>query len=122
MMTENSSHNPFRSGMKKPSTECGSYSSISNHVIDDGLLLLSYIRITCQTLFNPCVLVLFTTEMHQVFTNRWSVFHVPDMTVTFKLHPEICRLDTDKGVETDFDEVITDLVETPGTPQSLQRL
>ena len=38
------------------------------------------------------------------------------MTVDFKLHPEFCRRDTDKGVDVDFDKVITDLVKSPGVP------
>jgi hypothetical protein len=57
--------------------------------------------------------------MDQVFTNRWSDFHTPDMTVDFKLHPEFGRHDTDKGTDKDsrkFHEVIKDLVKTPGTP------
>jgi hypothetical protein len=54
--------------------------------------------------------------MHQVFTNRWADFHIPIMIVTFKFHPEFYRLDTDKGDDTDFDKVITDLDKAPGSP------
>ncbi len=38
------------------------------------------------------------------------------MTVAFKLHPEFCQRDTDKGTDVDFDKVITDLAKTPGAP------
>ena len=54
--------------------------------------------------------------MHKVFTNRWAAFHAPVMTVAFKLHPEFCQRDTDKGTDTDFDKVITDLAKAPGAP------
>ena len=54
--------------------------------------------------------------MHKVFTNRWAAFHAPVTTAAFKLHPEFCRRDTDKGSDTDFDKVITDLAKTPGSP------
>ncbi len=54
--------------------------------------------------------------MHKVFTNRWSVFHAPVMTVAFKLHTEFYRRDTDKGADADFDKVITDLDKAPGAP------
>jgi hypothetical protein len=54
--------------------------------------------------------------MHKVFTNRWAAFHAPVMTVAFKLHPEFCRRDTDKGTDVDFDKVITDLDKGPGAP------
>jgi hypothetical protein len=60
--------------------------------------------------------VLFLLSDVQGFHNRWSVFHVPVMTVTFKFHPEFYRRDTDKGDDTDFDKVITDLAKTPGVP------
>ena len=56
--------------------------------------------------------------MHKVFVNRWEVLHTPIMTLDFKLHPEFCRRDKDKGTDTDFDKVITDLVKTPGDPSS----
>jgi hypothetical protein len=42
-------------------------------------------------------------QVYQVFANRWASFHTPVMTVVFKLHPEFCRLDTEKGSVTDFD-------------------
>ena len=54
--------------------------------------------------------------MHKVFANRWTDFHVPVMTVVFKIHPEFCRRDKDKGTDTDFDKVITDLPKSPGAP------
>ena len=54
--------------------------------------------------------------MHKVFTNRWAAFHAPVMTAAFKLHPEFCRRDTDKGADADFDKVITDLAKAPGAP------
>jgi hypothetical protein len=54
--------------------------------------------------------------MHLVFTNRWAVFHTPVTTVDFKIHPEFCRRDTDKGTDSDFGKVITDLVKAPGDP------
>jgi hypothetical protein len=38
------------------------------------------------------------------------------MTEVFKFHPEFCRRDTDKGADTDFDKVITDLAKAPGVP------
>jgi hypothetical protein len=38
------------------------------------------------------------------------------MTTTFKIHPEFCRRDKDKGTDADFDKVITDLAKVPGTP------
>ena len=56
--------------------------------------------------------------MNKVFANRWTVFHTPVMTVDFNLHPEFCRRDTDKGTDTDFDKVITDLAKTPGAPSA----
>ena len=56
------------------------------------------------------------SQMHKVFANRWSALHAPIMTVFFKLHPEFCRRDTDKGSDTDLDKVITDFVKTPGDP------
>jgi hypothetical protein len=40
------------------------------------------------------------------------------MTTDFKCHPEFCRRDTDKGVDTDFDKVITDLPKSPGLPSA----
>jgi hypothetical protein len=40
------------------------------------------------------------------------------MTVVFNLQSEFCRRDTEKGTDTDFDKVITDLVKTPGAPSS----
>jgi hypothetical protein len=61
-------------------------------------------------------MVLSCSQMHQVFTNRCVVFHTPIMTVVFNLHPEFCRRDTDKGTDTDFDKVITDLPKEPGSP------
>ena len=54
--------------------------------------------------------------MHKVFGNRWAGFHTPVMTESLKFHPEFCRRDTDKGTDTDFDKVITDLAKTPGGP------
>ncbi len=63
------------------------------------------------------------SQIHKVFVNRWEVLHTPIMTLDFKLHPEFCRRDTDKGVDTDFDKVITDLAKVPGTPSvTLMRL
>ena len=38
--------------------------------------------------------------------NLWTCWK---MTVDFKIHPEFCRHDKDKGVVTDFDKVMTDL-------------
>ena len=38
------------------------------------------------------------------------------MTVSFKLHPEFCQRDTDKGTDQDFEKVMTDLSQTPGSP------
>ncbi len=55
-------------------------------------------------------------QTHKVFTNRWSVFHAPVMTADFKLHPEYCQRDTDKGVDQDFEKVMTDLAQAPGAP------
>ena len=55
--------------------------------------------------------------MYKVFVNRWEVFHTPIMTVVFKLHPEFCRRVTDKGTDTDFEKVITDLPKAPGDPR-----
>ena len=48
--------------------------------------------------------------------NRWVGFHVPVMTVVFKIHPEFCRRDTDEGSDEDFDKVIQDLVKSSGVP------
>ena len=56
--------------------------------------------------------------MHKVFTNKWTAFHIPVMTVAFKLHPEFCRRDTDKRTDTDFDKLITDLAKEPGVPST----
>ena len=55
-------------------------------------------------------------QMHKVFTNRWSAFHAPVMTAAFKLHPEFCQHDTDKRADQDFEKVMTDLAQTPGSP------
>ena len=57
-------------------------------------------------------------QVHQVFANRWAAFHAPVMTAAFKLHPEFCRRDTDKGADADFDKVITDLAKAPGAPSA----
>ena len=38
------------------------------------------------------------------------------MTTVFKLHPEFCRRNKDKGTDSDFDKVITDLAKVPGSP------
>ena len=57
-------------------------------------------------------------QVHQVFANRWVAFHAPVMTAAFKLHPEFCRRDTDKGADADFDKVITDLAKAPGAPSA----
>jgi hypothetical protein len=62
-------------------------------------VFLSCISITCQ--------------------HRWSAFHAPVTTTDFKLHPEFCRRDTDKGADTDFDKVITDRVKAPGSPPTM---
>jgi hypothetical protein len=40
------------------------------------------------------------------------------MTAAFKLHPEFCRRDTDKGADADLDKVITDLAKAPGAPSA----
>ncbi len=40
------------------------------------------------------------------------------MTAVFKLHPEFCRRETDKGADADFDKVITDLAKAPGVPSA----
>ena len=50
------------------------------------MILVSYIRITCQTISN------------------------------FNLHPEFCRRDTDEGSDKDFEKVIKDLAKAPGAP------
>ena len=55
-------------------------------------------------------------QIHKVFTNMWSSFHAPVMTVVFKLHPEFCQHDTDKGTDQDFEKVMTDLAQVPGDP------
>jgi hypothetical protein len=54
--------------------------------------------------------------MHKVFTNRCAALHTAVTTVTFKFHPEFCRRDTDKGTDSDFDKVITDLAKGLGAP------
>jgi hypothetical protein len=40
------------------------------------------------------------------------------MTTVFNLHSEFSRRDTDKGADTDFDKVITDLANVPGAPSA----
>ena len=40
------------------------------------------------------------------------------MTVTFNLHPEFCRRDTDEGTDKDFEKVIKDLAKAPGSPSA----
>ena len=56
--------------------------------------------------------------MLKVFANRWASFHTPVMTTVFNLHPDFCRRDTDKGTDTDFDKVLTDLAKAPGAPST----
>ncbi len=50
--------------------------------------------------------------------NRWVAFHVPVMTVVFKLHPEFCHRDTDEETDKDFDKVIQDLAKSSGAPSA----
>ena len=61
--------------------------------------LVSRFLIILRNMFFSCL------QMYQVFSQIGG-----QMTVTFKIHPEFCRRETDKGTDTDFDKVITDLV------------
>ena len=57
--------------------------------------------------------VLMTTEFGE---NYCGLQASSRMTTTFNLHPEFCRRDTDKGTDTTFEEVITNLAKTPRAP------
>ena len=46
-------------------------------------------------------MILFTGEPG--FRKQVTSFHAPVMTADFKLHPEFCRRDTDKGADTHSD-------------------
>ena len=79
------------------------------------MVVSSYFR-TPESLVIRFLMLLSCSQMYQVFTNRWTGYHTPIMTVVFKPHPEFCRRDTDKGVDSDFNKVITDLSKAPGAP------
>jgi hypothetical protein len=54
------------------------------------------------------------TKLHNVFMNRWSVFHVPVQSADFAMDRQFGRRDVDDGVKKDIWSVMEDYSKTPG--------
>ncbi len=53
-------------------------------------------------------------KMHNVFMNRWSVFHSPIHSTDFVMDKQFCRREMDHGVKTDIWSMMEDFSKAPG--------